>query len=117
MSIADRSRVLPLPLPGAKCAVHAVCPVGHLKSAFGTHTENTALALIEEEGANTICYTMAGARISVPRSLIAVTFPVLVKYSHSLSSKILSFRFRPCVMDNANAFQYDFSVAGFTNIE
>ena len=107
--------MLPLPLPGVECAVHAVCPVGHLKSAFGAHAENTALALIEEEGPSMVCYTMEGARVTVPRSLIAITFPVVMKYSHSLCSKTLSIRFRPCIMNNANAFQCDFSVAGYTH--
>ena len=66
-----------------------------------------------EGGGNTVCYTMTGQKATFRTCQIAVTFPVLAKYSHNVTSKSLSFRFRPCIMDNANAFQKEFSVDGY----
>lgn len=113
LHVDGRPRLTPLPAAGVAVAVHAVCPVGHLKSAFGGFQKDTAVALIEEVNASIKCFTMQGVELVVPRSLIKLTFPVLVKYNHSHTAKSLSFRYRACVMDNANAFQYEFCVDGF----
>ena len=109
----DRPRLVPTPPPNKECAVHAVCPVGHLKAAAGAFPANTPLALMSEGGGNTVCYTMTGQKATFRTCQIAVTFPVLAKYSHNVTSKSLSFRFRPCIMDNANAFQKEFSADGY----
>ena len=107
-----RARLVPLPKPEDKQACHAICPVGHLKVPFGGYGVDTAIALLDEDASTFEAWTILDNKpLFVPIAAVAVSFPIEVSYHYG--DKRLSVRYRPVKMDDASAFQYDFSPAGY----
>ena len=107
-----RPRLVPLPKPEDKQACHAICPVGHLKVPFGGYGVDTAVALLDEANGTFTAWTiMDNKPLRPPIAAVAISFPIEVSYH--FGDKRLSVRYRPVKMDDASAFQYDFSPAGY----
>ena len=79
---------------------------------FGGYGVDTAIALLDEAAGTFQAWTIPDNKpLAVPIAAVAISFPIEVSYH--FGDKRLSVRYRPVKMDDASAFQYDFSPAGY----
>lgn len=111
--IADRPRLVPLPAADVECAVHAVCPWGHLKIATAGFAANTAVAILSKAKGYYICHALlADVPLRVRCSAVGVSYPVLITYN--TGSSTMSVRYRLCTFASSRAFDTnEFSVLGY----
>ena len=104
--------MVPLPQDGRAAACHAICPVGHLKSAVGAVAANTAVAIMKARNKKFWVRTTSTPYkfFEVARSRVGVSYPIVISYN--AATKNLCVRYRSCLYNNADAFQHEFSVLG-----